>query len=81
MLEAVVNEKGPELMERPGPRPAPRPAPRRKVDVYANPESFSNMIGNSGENRKYFEEKFPQLNLKYGTDETLGKGEFRVVEK
>ena len=39
------------------------------------------MIGNSGENRKYFEEKFPQLNLKYGTDETLGKGEFRVVEK
>ncbi len=77
MLEAVVNEKGPELMERPG----PRRAPRRKVDVYANPESFSNMIGNSGENRKYFEEKFPQLNLKYGTDETLGKGEFRVVEK
>ena len=70
-------KKGPDLMK----RPEPRRAPRRKVDVYANPESFSNMIGNSGENRKYFEEKFPQLNLKYGTDETLEKGEFRVVEK
>lgn len=81
MLEAVGNEKGPELMEKTGPRRTPRPSPRRKVDVYANPESFSNMIGNSGENRKYFEEKFPQLNLKYGTDETLEKGEFRVVEK
>lgn len=81
MLEAVVNEKGPELMGKTGPRRTPRPAPRRKVDVYANPESFSNMIGNSGENRKYFEEKFLQLNLKYGTDETLEKGEFRVVEK
>lgn len=81
MLEAVVNEKGPDLMKRSGPRRTHRPSPRRKVDVYANPESFSNMIGNSGENRKYFEEKFPQLNLKYGTDETLEKGEFRVVEK
>ncbi len=81
MLEAVVNEKGPELMERSGSWRTPQPGPRRKVDVYSNPESFSNMIGNSGENKKYFDEKFPQLNLKYGTDETLEKGEFRVVEK
>lgn len=49
-----------------------------KVDVYSSPAWFSNMIGNSGCNKKYFQEKYPKLNIKYRTCNNLKAGECRI---
>lgn len=42
--------------------------------------SFSNMIGNSKANKKYFEEKYPQLKIRFKTDQTLEDGRYVVVK-
>ena len=52
-----------------------------KVDVFSSPAWFSNMIGNSGENRKRFAEEFPRLNIRYRSDPDIRDGGFRVVVK
>ena len=46
-----------------------------KVDVFCNSKWFSNVVGNGGENRRYFCEKFPDLDIRYKTDDTLADGE------
>lgn len=49
-----------------------------KIDVCSNAHSFSNMIGNSARNRKYFLEKYPHLDLSYRLSDSLKDGEFLV---
>lgn len=52
-----------------------------KVDVFSSPAWFSNMIGNSAENRKRFSEEFPRLSIRYRSDPDMEDGEFRVAVK
>ena len=54
---------------------------RTKVDIFSSPEWFSNAIGNNSENRKYFEEKYPELSIKFRVDEHLESAEFTVSVK
>lgn len=42
--------------------------------------SFSNMIGNSRANKIYFEEKYPDLKIRFKTDSSLEDGKYIVVE-
>lgn len=42
--------------------------------------SFSNMIGNSRANKIYFEEKYPDLKIRFKTDPSLEDGKYIVVE-
>ena len=54
---------------------------RTKVDVFSSPEWFSNAVGNNSENRKYFDEKYPELSIKFRVDEHLESAEFTVSAK
>jgi len=49
-----------------------------KIRIFSHPSWFSDMIGQGGENRKYLEERYPNLNMSFGVDETLTPGKFRV---
>lgn len=51
---------------------------RIKVDIFSNSAWFSNMIGNSSENKKYFLAKYPQLNILYKVDNNLANGQFKI---
>lgn len=51
---------------------------RFKVNFYSSPEWFSNMIGNSSENRIYFQEKYPELNIRFRIDESFKGSEFAI---
>ena len=42
--------------------------------------SFSNMIGNSRANKIYFEEKYPDLKIRFKTDPSLEDGKYIVVK-
>lgn len=42
--------------------------------------SFSNMVGNSKRNRRYFSEKYPDLRIRYKTDPALADGHYIVVK-
>ena len=42
--------------------------------------SFSNMIGNSRANKMYFEEKYPDLKIRFKTDPSLEDGKYIVVK-
>lgn len=42
--------------------------------------SFSNMIGNSRANKLYFEEKYPDLRIRFKTDPSLEDGKYIVVK-
>ena len=42
--------------------------------------TFSNMVGNSARNRRYFEEKYPQFSMRFAVDESLPDMAFRVSE-
>ncbi|MGX8774817.1 MAG: radical SAM protein, partial [Bacillota bacterium] len=53
---------------------------KRRLTVYSNGVSYSNMIGNSACNRKYFEEKYPQFSLRFAVDDSLPDMTFRVSE-
>ena len=37
----------------------------------SNGVSFSNMVGNSGRNRHYFENRYPGIRFRFGVDHTL----------
>ena len=50
-----------------------------RVDISSSPAWFSNLIGNGGENKKRWADKYPALNIKYCVDESLEDGEFSVV--
>lgn len=46
----------------------------------SNGPSFSNMIGNSRANKIYFEEKYPDLKIRFKTDPSLEDGQYNVVK-
>ena len=49
------------------------------LTVYSNQAWFSNLIGNRAENRRYFEEHYPQIRIRYAVDNTLADQEVRVT--
>ena len=51
------------------------------ADVYSGPGGFSNMTGNRGENRKYFEKAYPRLLFKFRADPALDDKSYRVLLK
>lgn len=53
---------------------------KRRITVSSNGVSFSNMVGNSARNRRYFEEKYPQLSIRFAVDDSLPDMAFRVSE-
>lgn len=53
-----------------------------RVIASSNPSSFSNLIGHKAENRKYFVDKYPELQFIFRQDDTLAVGEYFVkIEK
>lgn len=52
----------------------------RNITFSASPKSFSNMIGHKGINKKYFEEKFPNINISYKMDETIADGHYALTK-
>ena len=48
------------------------------IEVFSNPASFSNMVGNAGRNKKYFSEKYPKLNISYKVCNELKRGCFEI---
>lgn len=54
---------------------------RTKVTFYSNSKTFSNMIGNSGRNKKFFLEKYPCLNILYKVNDSLKDNQFEVKIK
>lgn len=48
---------------------------------YGNSHCFSCMTGNGGINRKYFEEKYPGLRIRYACDDSLADNKYRVELK
>lgn len=49
------------------------PKPKLKVDLFSNPQSFSNMIGNCGINKERLGAEYPHFDIKYRTDNTLAR--------
>ena len=54
---------------------------RTKVTFCSNSKTFSNMIGNSGRNKKFFLEKYPCLNILYKVNDSLKDNQFEVKIK
>lgn len=50
------------------------------VRFLSNGVSFSNLIGNSACNRRYFSEKYPWLDFRFAVDESLPDMTFKVVD-
>ena len=49
------------------------PKPILKVDIFSNPQSFSNMIGNCGINKDKLGAEYPNFDIKYRTDNKLAR--------
>ena len=49
------------------------PKPKLKVDLFSNPQSFSNMIGNCGINKDRLGAEYPNFDIKYRTDNNLAR--------
>lgn len=49
------------------------PKPKLKVDLFSNPQSFSNMIGNCGINKDRLGAEYPHFDIKYRTDNKLAR--------
>lgn len=49
------------------------PKPKLKVDLFSNPQSFSNMIGNCGINKERLGAEYPHFDIKYRTDNKLAR--------
>ena len=54
------------------------PPELRAFTFFSCPESFSNMIGNGSENKRYFAEKYPDLSIRYAVDRSLPPMHFRA---
>lgn len=52
-----------------------------KVDFFASSNSFSNLIGHKGSNKKYFSMNYPWLNIKYRVNTLLQDNEYKVYQK
>lgn len=50
-----------------------------EVVICSNQKWFSNMTGHHAVNRRYFEEKYPDIRIRWSTDNTLEDGTFSVV--
>ena len=76
----IAREDAGALLEEAARRTAEAAAPdaRTKVDLFSAPSWFSNLIGNGGENRRYFGERFPALDIAYRIDKSLPAGSFRI---
>ena len=51
---------------------------RRRLLFSCCGESFSNMVGHGGANKKYFAEKYPLLSIRYCVDPDLPRGTYRI---
>ena len=60
--------------------PSPEDNEKRRITVYSNGVSFSNMIGNSACNRAYFESEYPALSFRFAVDDSLPDMTFLVSE-
>lgn len=49
-----------------------------RILCQGNGVSFSNMVGNRGENRDYFSKKYPQISFRFGKNDELAAEEYRV---
>ena len=49
-----------------------------RISCYANPLSFSNMIGQNKCNKEFIVENYPMFNIKFKTDDTLETGTYSV---
>lgn len=49
------------------------PKPKLKIDIFSNPQSFSNMIGNCGINKERLGAEYLHFDIKYRTDNTLAR--------
>lgn len=56
------------------------PENTNSITFSASPKSFSNMIGHKGINKKYFEKKFPNINISYEMDETIADGHYALTK-
>ena len=54
---------------------------KRRITVSSNGVSFSNMIGNSACNRRYFEDHYPQLSFRFTVDDSLPDMTFLVTAR
>lgn len=77
-LQALLNTWGESQLQALEPKPGPPEA--QSFAFLSNGVSFSNMIGNSRANKLYFEEKYPQLKIRFKTDQTLEDGRYVVVK-
>ena len=50
------------------------------VEICSNSRWYSNMIGHKACNRKYFEQEFPLLKIRYSVDDGLPGGRFTVTQ-
>ncbi|MBR6798532.1 MAG: radical SAM protein [Firmicutes bacterium] len=71
MLEEAVSPKAKEM---------PNAATACTFAFMSSGNSFSNMIGNSRANKIYFEEKYPDLKIRFKTDPSLEDGKYIVVK-
>ena len=51
---------------------------KRRITVSSNGVSFSNMIGNSACNRRYFESAYPEHSIRFAVDDSLPDMTFKV---
>ena len=51
---------------------------KRRFTVYSNGVSFSNMVGNSACNRRYFENRYPHISLRFAIDDALPDMTFKL---
>lgn len=77
-LQALLSTWGESQLQALEPKPGPPEA--QSFAFLSNGVSFSNMIGNSRANKLYFEEKYPQLKIRFKTDQTLEDGQYIVVK-
>ncbi len=54
-------------------------AKRPIVTIYSSPKWFGNMIGHKACNKSYFSEHYPDIIIKYKSDDTISDGEFRLI--
>ena len=47
--------------------------PKHKIDLFSNPQSFSNMIGNCGINKERLSAEYPNFDIRYRTDASLAR--------
>lgn len=52
----------------------------REITIKANPHSFNNISGHKARNKKYFEEKYPNIKMSFKVDINLKDNEYSVTQ-